>query len=271
VISGPQSTYAIDVELDYNLECETSILLAIQPLNDSEQHVVAENLVVNSSPVTHDLPDPNSPARYHWLRAPSGPLSIRYSAQVSVTRTVTNLFPLPLTPLDQLPASLAPWLFASRHCDPVRFERVLSDDVNLPPGWVADGSTILAIRDWITTHLEYAPTSNSQTTATDTYVERTGVCRDFAHLMVALSRAAGVPARFVSCYAWQLDPPDFHAVAEVWLDGRWHLVDATGLADTAHLIRIARTSDAIDASFLTLFGAGQMVNQQVAVTRLDEA
>lgn len=269
MISGAESFYTIDVKLEYNLECETSILLAIQPLTDSEQMLESENLTVNSLPVTHDEPTPDSLARYRWLRAPAGPLSIHYTAQVSVLRTVANLFPLPLTPLDQLPPALAPWLFASRHCDPVRFERVLSDEVNLPPGWVADGSTILAIRDWITAHLAYAPTSNSQTTATDTYVERTGVCRDFAHLMVALSRAAGVPARFVSCYAWQLDPPDFHAVAEVWLDGRWHLVDATSLADPAHLIRIARTSDAIDASFLTLFGAGEMVSQHVSVTKLN--
>jgi transglutaminase-like putative cysteine protease len=84
--------------------------------------------------------------------------------------------------------------------------------------------------------------------------------------MIALARAAGVPARFVSCYAWQLDPPDFHAVAELWMDGRWHLVDATGMAPETSLIRIARTADAIDASFLTSFGSVEMVHQRISVT-----
>jgi transglutaminase-like putative cysteine protease len=85
--------------------------------------------------------------------------------------------------------------------------------------------------------------------------------------MIALARAAGVPARFVSAYAHQLDPPDFHAVAEVWMAGRWHMVDATGLAPEASLVRIARVSDAVDASFMTIFGSAQMLSQRVSVER----
>jgi transglutaminase-like putative cysteine protease len=144
---------------------------------------------------------------------------------------------------------------------------VLADDMNLPHGWVADGSTISLIREWITGHLRYEPVSSVDTNATDTYVARAGVCRDFAHLMIALARAAGVPARFVSSYAWQLDPPDFHAVAELWIAGQWRLIDATRLVPEQTLVRIARTRDAIDASFMTIFGSAQMRSQTVQVTR----
>ena len=69
--------------------------------------------------------------------------------------------------------------------------------------------------------------SDATTTAVDAFVSRHGVCRDFAHLMASFARAAGIPARLVSAYAWRLEPPDFHAVVEVWLDGGWHWSIAT--------------------------------------------
>ena len=76
--------------------------------------------------------------------------------------------------------------------------------------------------------------------------------------MASFARAAGVPARLASAYAWRLDPPDFHAVVEVWLDGAWHFLDATGLAPTEGLARICVGRDATDIAFMTIFGAAQM-------------
>lgn len=256
---------SVDVALDYRLDSPSSILLAIEALSDAEQRVTGETLTLNGEALTPSMTLADGSARYRWLSLPAGDLAIRYTADVEVERTAADIFHLPVTPLTRIPADVAPYLFASRHCDPARFDRVLADDMNLPLGWVADGSTILAIRDWINGHLSYEPVSTAETTATDTYVGRAGVCRDYAHLMIALARSAGVPARFVSSYAWQLDPPDFHAVAEVWLGGRWHLIDATGLAPEASLIAIARTRDAVDASFMTVFGSAEMVAQRVTV------
>jgi transglutaminase-like putative cysteine protease len=256
----------IDVALEYRLDAPTPLLLAIEALSDGEQRLVAEELTVNGLHLPPVVAVRDGSARYRWLDAPAGDLSIRYRADLVVDRPAPMLFGLPLTALADLPTEAAPWLFASRHCDPGQFARILSDDMNLPLGWVADGSTVQLIRDWIRDHIAYQPVSDSDTSATHTYVTRAGVCRDFAHLMIALARAAGVPARFVSCYAWQLDPPDFHAVAELWLNGRWHLVDATGMAPEATLVRIARTADAVDASFLTSFGPIEMLQQTVLVS-----
>ncbi len=256
---------SVDVALDYRLESSSSILLAIEALGDAHQQVTAEQLLLNGQPLGPSTAIGDNSARYRWLALGAGDLAIRYSATVLVERATADIFHLPVTPLSHIPPHIAPFLFASRHCDPARFDRVLADDMNLPLGWVADGSTILAIRDWIRGHLSYEPVSTAETTATDTYVGRAGVCRDYAHLMIALARSAGVPARFVSCYAWQLDPPDFHAVAEVWMGGRWHLIDATGLAPESSLIAIARTRDAVDASFMTVFGSAEMLDQSVTV------
>ncbi len=258
----------IDAALDYRLPAPAAILLAIDAQSDDEQTVERETFTMNGVALKPVDLVRGETARYRWVYAQAGDLALRYSADVAVARGPTTLFGLPATPYAALPTDVAPWLLASRYCDPVRFARVLEDDMNLPRGLVADGSTIAAIAGWINGHLTYAQASTSDTTATDTYVERVGICRDYAHLMVALSRAAGVPARFVSSYAWRLDPPDFHAVAEVWLDGRWHLVDATGLAPEGSLVRIARTRDAVDASFMTVFGSAQMVAQRVTVNAI---
>ena len=94
------------------------------------------------------------------------------------------------------------------------------------------------------------------------------MCRDFAHLLVTMARAGGIPARCVSAYAPGVDPPDFHAVAELWLDGEWRLVDATGMARADELARVAVGRDATDIAFLTIFGRAEMMRQTVRVVRL---
>ena len=121
--------------------------------------------------------------------------------------------------------------------------------------------------DWIFENFEYAPgSSNETTTATDTFLMRRGVCRDFAHTLISFCRAMGVPARMVSAYAPAIDPPDFHAVVEVWLDHAWHLIDPTRLSREEELVRIAIGRDATDISFMTIFGAAELRDQRVAVS-----
>jgi len=123
---------------------------------------------------------------------------------------------------------------------------------------------------WIRKHVDYRVGSSTGTTsAVDTFVAREGVRRDYSHVMAAFTRASGIPARLVSAYAWQLEPPDFHAVVDVWLDGSWRLVDASGLAPTEGLVRIAVGRDATDISFMTIFGSAQLLEQQVRVSRVD--
>jgi len=123
------------------------------------------------------------------------------------------------------------------------------------------------MRDWINNAFSYVPgSSNAQTTALDSFVQRQGVCRDYAHVMIALARASTIPARFASVYAPGVTPPDFHAVAEVYLDGTWHLVDATGMAPANTIARIGVGPDAAGVAILTAFGQATLMNQTVSVT-----
>src|SRR6201997_5195065 len=111
-----------------------------------------------------------------------------------------------------------------------------------------DSATLLEkVSSWVGTRLNYVPGSSDPIDgAVDTLLAGAGVCRDFAHLVVALLRAVNVPARVVSVYAPGLYPMDFHAVAEAFVEGRWCVVDGTLLAPRQTLVRIATGRDAAD-------------------------
>jgi transglutaminase-like putative cysteine protease len=164
------------------------------------------------------------------------------------------------------------YLFDSRYCPAERFQPFVEAEF----GGLTGGTRVLAMRDWIASHLSYTPgTSNPTTTALDTFVERRGICRDYTHLLVTLARASAIPARYCSVYAPGVEPQDFHAVAEVFLadptipgGGAWHLVDATGMADPADTVKIGVGRDAADVSFMTVFGEVEFEDKMVAVSKV---
>lgn len=114
-----------------------------------------------------------------------------------------------------------------------------------------------AVSTWVQTHTSYVPGFSRGTDgAVDTFLARQGICRDFAHLVVAMLRARNTPARVAAGYAPGLRPMDFHAVAEAWVDGAWQLIDATGLAQMSTLARISTGADASDTAFLSTVRGG---------------
>jgi transglutaminase-like putative cysteine protease len=114
---------------------------------------------------------------------------------------------------------------------------------------------VSAINEWIFNNIEYlGGSTNSSTSAFDTLTERAGVCRDFAHLGIALCRALSIPARYFTCYAYNLTPPDFHACFEAYIGGEWIFFDPTKLVPSNGLIKIANGRDAADASIASIFG-----------------
>jgi hypothetical protein len=111
-----------------------------------------------------------------------------------------------------------------------------------------------------------AGVSDAETTAEQTFVDRAGVCRDFTHLGITLARALGMPARAVSAYALQLDPPDFHAIFEVYIENGWWLIDPTRLAPIEGIVRIGSGRDASDIAFFTTDKQCQVISQKLLVS-----
>jgi transglutaminase-like putative cysteine protease len=129
---------------------------------------------------------------------------------------------------------------------------------------------LAAVSSWVGTQLSYVPGSSGPTDgAVQTLLRRQGVCRDYAHLVVALLRALDVPARTTAVYAPGLAPMDFHAVAEVLVDDCWRVVDATTLAPRASLVRIASGRDAADIAFLSTYGGAMTLGSMQVTAVLD--
>ena len=205
-----------------------------------------------------------------WIRA-QGRVEAGYRARVQVDRMLSELSQLERMDLHDLPGETVPYLFDSRYCPADRFQTFVHDEF----GTLSGGGQIVAMRDWIARKFTYTPgSSTATTTALDSFTERRGICRDYAHMMVTFARAAGIPARFVSCYAPDVTPQDFHAVAEVFLadettpgGGAWHLVDATGMAEPGEIVKIGIGRDAADVSFMTSFGMTEFLEKTVSVIR----
>jgi transglutaminase-like putative cysteine protease len=256
----------IQVELDYSFAEPTDVLLVIEVAQLADQRLVEDRLSVGGATgPLRPIAGEEGIGQRTWLGA-HGPLQVRYAATVEVERALGDLASLAAVPLQSLPAEVVPYLWPSRYCEADRFEAFVEGRF----GALAGGAKVAAMAAWIRAEMAYVPgASDTATTAADAFVSRQGVCRDYAHLLAAFVRAASIPARLVSAYAWQLAPPDFHALVEVWLGDGWHLVDATGLAPLDALVRIAIGRDATDIAFMTSFGPAEMAWQSVAVTRAE--
>lgn len=253
----------IDVQLDYWFEQPCDVLLQVEVAAIPGQTIADAQLTLPPCQHFARVPAQDHIGERIWLRT-HGRMLLDYRATVSIDRTLGDCADLPAVPLHLLPGEAVPYLMPSRYCPSHQF----TDFVEQQFGALAGGGKAMAIRDWIAGHLSYVPgSSHSDTTATDTFHDGKGICRDYAHLMITLARAAEIPARIASVYAPGVTPPDFHAVAEVYLDGGWHLIDATGMAEAGDSAIIGIGRDIGDVAFLTTFGPLVMNGQSVAVER----
>jgi transglutaminase-like putative cysteine protease len=176
--------------------------------------------------------------RIHKFDAQPGYLHVEYSATI-----IGQTDPAPVTEYDQ-----SVYLRPSRYAEADKFYGFASREFG---SFVESADLLEKVSSWVGTRLSYVPGSSDPIDgAVDTMLAGAGVCRDYAHLVVAMLRAVNVPARLVSVYAAGLSPMDFHAVAEAYVDGQWRVVDATCLAPRQTLVRIATGRDAADTAFL---------------------
>ncbi len=253
----------ISASLNYRLSEPVDLMLQIEAANGGGQHVESASLDLGKPEVVARVPAGNGLCEPVWVRA-SGTLRAAYRATVAIDRPAADLRTLPEVPLHRLPAAAIPYLNESRYCPSNKFHAFVERRF----GELAGGARIAAMRDWIESRFTYvAGTSDAETGALDSFVERRGVCRDYAHVMIALARSAHIPARMASVYAPGVTPMDFHAVAEVYLGGDWHMVDATGMSRPTECARICVGRDAADIAFLTAYREIELVEQKVRVER----
>ena len=154
--------------------------------------------------------------------------------------------------IGKLENSVLPYLYPSRYCQSDKLFRFANTKFgNITNPYLQ----VLALTDWIYNNVVYlSGSTNSQTSAYDTVTELAGVCRDFAHLGIALCRALSIPARYFTGYAYKLVPADFHACFEAYLGNEWVLFDATKLVPLNGIVKIATGRDAADTAVASIFG-----------------
>jgi transglutaminase-like putative cysteine protease len=261
----------IDAELDYFLPERADILLQLEVAQMPDQRLAEDRLTAGTDTPLTPIAGEDGIGRRTWTGG-EGRFTAHYHAIVDVERAAPDFAQLDRVPLGAVPGEAVQYLWPSRYCQPERMKPFVDDQF----GHLGGGAQIAAMEAWINANLEYRPgCSDANTTAHDSFQSKRGICRDFAHVLIAMVRALDVPARMVSAYAWKLDPPDFHAVVEVYLAdaqgvGGWHLVDPTRLAPIEGLVRIGVGRDATDISFMTIFGGTAELNRQsVRVEKAD--
>jgi transglutaminase-like putative cysteine protease len=253
----------IEASLDYQFPAVTDVLLQVEAAMIPEQFVQDARIILSECAHFARVPGHDAIGERIWLRV-EGNLTVDYRAVVQVNRILGDIATMEAVPPHQLPGETVDYLMPSRYCPSDQFMSFVDAEF----GGLQGGARVAAMKDWIACHLTYEPRASSpDTTAVDTFVRRQGVCRDYAHVLVTLARAAAIPARLASVYAPGVKPPDFHAVAEVFLGGAWHLVDATGMAQEADMVKIGVGRDAADVAFLGAYGNAIMNRQSVSVIR----
>ena len=254
-------------DLSYQVSAPTSFLFQIAVAENEHQRIEEESITVEPSIPLEICNTGLLGNRSHRLFAQPGQVDIRYRATVALDQKRTPRESLDETPHAELPPEVLPFLNPSRYCESDRLLKLAFDEFGQVPSGHARVERVI---DWVHDHLAYTPGSTGpSTTACDVLIARAGVCRDYAHVAIALLRALGVPARYVAGYAVDLQPPDFHGFCEAWLGEDWYLFDATRLAPTSGFVRIGAGRDAADVSFATLFGAASSFAPVVSASDAD--
>jgi transglutaminase-like putative cysteine protease len=265
--------FSVSAKLGYRVKQPTPFVFNVQAERFAGQEVVSETLQIDPALPLEHWTMPESGNRYVRLIAPPGGFEVSYRAIVRLSHVIEDPDAVHEVPQGELPLSVLTHLYPSRYCQADRLQRFAHRTLDaVPPGH----QRVTAICNWIRDNVDYVSgASDELTSAYDTVVQRAGVCRDFAHLGIAFCRALGIPARYVSAYAWRLQPPDFHAVFEAFLRGPsglgWYAFDPTRMAAPEGIVRIGIGRDAAEVAFCTQFGEMEFDKPEVSITGPDEA
>lgn len=260
--------FEVFAELKYESLVPSTLILNIQPFKTVGQQVLQERFDCNLNLKSYDWYASAGEKRFKVLEVPvAQEVVFTYSGSVE-----TQIRSIPASQLDDvqislMPIAVLPYLNPSRYCQSDKLYKFAFDKFGAIENTY---EKVMAIRDWIFENVEYlAGKTTAQTSAYDTVSELAGVCRDFAHLGVALCRAMTIPARYFTGFAYQLVPQDFHACFEVYLGGNWIIVDATKLVPINGLVKIATGFDATDTALASSFGNLNFTSMEVKITSLD--
>ena len=256
---------SIQVDLTYDVPEPCMALMQFCAANSEHQRVEGEVLKLKGDPKLHRLTAGDGVGERIWVQLKDN-FECAYSASVSINRPKPSLGKMGSVELQYLPSEVVKYLLPSRYCPVIETNLFSETGITNLQG----GSLIDAFADWISKNFTYdIAASDASTTAQQSFEQRRGVCRDYAHALISMARTIGIPARYASVYSPDVNPMDFHAVVEIYLENGWHMVDPTGMTVPQRTAIIGVGRDATDVAFLTSFGDMIFKFQQVQVVESD--
>ncbi len=254
--------FTVTSSLYYRAFGASTVICSLSCHQSGGQRIINESLTTTEGVARTDLTVGLEANRLVRLDLPAaGNLSVQYQANVETTVDLIDTARIGAGNSSAFEAVALPYLHPSRYAPADRTRAIANDLFGKINGALAQA---LAVEDWIFEKISYqVGASNEQSSSLDTFETRSGVCRDFAHLGIAFCRALNLPARYVTVYAFNLLPQDFHAVFEVYIDGTWYLFDGTRKAPLNGMVRIATGRDASETAVGNLFGNIQGQSIQV--------
>ncbi|MCG8600171.1 MAG: transglutaminase family protein [Verrucomicrobiales bacterium] len=258
---------SIQGQLDYYVEEPGTLLFAIRCPDTSHQRVVRDNITLSENAVYRDsFAGPEGNRFTSVYVSEPGDFSLTYEAEIETSYTLTGTGDVENRSIHELPDEVLPYLFPSRYASGDKLRNAAFDLFGVAGHPL---QTAVAIEQWLNGNLHYqVGASTEHSSAVDTFVSRTGVCRDFSHLGIAFCRALNIPARYVSVYSPDLSPQDFHAVFEVYAGGNWFLFDATRQVPLNRISRIATGRDAGEVAAASIFGRVTSYGISVSVVEI---
>lgn len=262
-------TIDIGCDMLYSVRQQTVFLFQIASATTEHQRVISQDLNISPYLEIQSFQSGTEGNCLHRVIVDPCEMRVNYRARMEMAPTVVSTVEVGETPMAEMPPEVLTYLNPSRYCESDLLARFAYEEFgHLFRGY----SRVQAICNWVFEQLDYTPGSTiGTTTAADVLLQRTGVCRDYAHLAITLCRGVGIPARYVAGYAVNLQPPDFHGFMEAFLDGQWYLFDPTRLSLVSGLVRIGVGRDAADVSFATINGDARLEEKSVWANLAEDA
>ncbi|WP_166964781.1 transglutaminase domain-containing protein [Yeosuana marina] len=257
----------VGCELTFDIEVPTPFILMLRPRSGAQQWVERDEYKISPNVPIFEYADDYGNLSQR-LVAPPGRFSIHTTADVKIDDYVTVNPGAPFIEIQHLPNTLLSYLLPSRYCESDRFNDMANNiTANQLPGY----DQVAAIENWLRNTISFIPgSSDFPISAIEVNNKQMGVCRDLAHLGIALCRSLSIPARMVVGYLYNLNPMDMHAWFEAYVGGSWYTFDATQTDPKGGYVAIGYGHDAADVAVFNQFGpAVHPINQIVSVERIE--
>jgi len=255
-------------DLQFDIQISVPFVLMLRPRSGAQQWVSREEYTLEPSTPVFEFTDDYGNLCQR-LVAPPGDFRIRTAATVLTADTIDRAPGYPFVEVQDLPENVLSYLLPSRYCEADHFGQMATEiTAAMQPGY----DQVAAIVSWVQSNISYNPGSSTvPLAASEVNARRYGVCRDLAHISIALCRSLSIPARMVVGFLHDLQPMDLHAWFEAYVGGRWYTFDATQAELRGGYVSVGYGRDAADVAIYNQYGpAVYPVSQMVSVRRVED-